>query len=176
MGTSCSVCFTLLEFTCRCRVITNIASRLLTSTQSNFTAYKQDVVAVFLCTCQWSMSSLASPVLLGSQWVNQCLRSPMHEWAARAAELDNWPSQLTKDWLSSTRLHWRTLCFIPGNGAHVCWIEEKYMVIHIYGITLNAAKSADQYYSSYSYQSSSLISYFMYNDLHHDCKPYAQTR
>ena len=31
------------------------------------------------------------------------------------------------------------------------------MVIHIYGITLNAAKSADQYYSSYSYQSSSLI-------------------
>ena len=43
---------------------------------------------------------------------------------------------------------------------------------YIYGITLNAAKSADQYYSSYSYQSSSLISYSMYNDLHHDCKPY----
>ena len=38
------------------------------------------------------------------------------------------------------------------------------MVIHIYGITLNAAKSADQYYFSYSYQSSSLISYLMYND------------
>ena len=46
------------------------------------------------------------------------------------------------------------------------------MVIHIYGITLNAAKSADQYSSSYSYQSLSL----MYNDLHHDCKPYEQTR
>ena len=50
------------------------------------------------------------------------------------------------------------------------------MVIHIYGITLNTAKSADQYYSSYSYQSSCLISYLMYNDLHHDCKPYEQTR
>ena len=50
------------------------------------------------------------------------------------------------------------------------------MVIHIYGITLNADKPADQYYSSYSYQSSSLISYLMYNDLPHDCKPYKQTR
>ena len=49
------------------------------------------------------------------------------------------------------------------------------MVIHIYGITLNAAKSADQYFSSYSYKSLSLISYLMYNDLHHDCKPYEQT-
>ena len=46
------------------------------------------------------------------------------------------------------------------------------MVIHIYG----TAKLADQYYSSYSYQSSFLISYLMYNDLHHDCKPYEQTR
>ena len=36
------------------------------------------------------------------------------------------------------------------------------MVIHLYGITLNNAKSADQYYSSYSYQSSSLISYLIY--------------
>ena len=71
--------------------------------------------------------------------------------------------------LSAIRLHWGTLCFITGNGAHVCWIEEKYMVIHIYGITLKNA-------SSYSYQSSSLISYLMYNDLHHDCKPYQQTR
>ena len=87
-----------------------------------------------------------------------------------------WPSQLTKDWLSAIRLHWGTLCFIPGNGAHVCWIEEKYMVIHRYGIKLNTVKSADQYYSSYSYQSSSLISYLMYNDLHHDCKPNEQTR
>ena len=50
----------------------------------------------FLCTCQWSLSSLASPVLLGSQWVNPCLRSPMHEWAARSAEPVYWPSQLTK--------------------------------------------------------------------------------
>ena len=49
------------------------------------------------------------------------------------------------------------------------------MVIHVYGITLNAAKSADRYYFSYSYQSSSLMSYLMYNDLHHDCKPYEQT-
>ena len=50
------------------------------------------------------------------------------------------------------------------------------MVIDIYVITLNAAKSADQYYSSFSYQSSSLISYLVYNDLHHDCKPYEQAR
>ena len=50
------------------------------------------------------------------------------------------------------------------------------MVIHIYGITPNAAKSADQYYSSYSYQSLSLISYLVYNDLHHDCKSHEQTR
>ena len=49
------------------------------------------------------------------------------------------------------------------------------MVIQIYGITMNAAESADQYTSSYSYQSLSLISYLMYNDLHHDCKPYEQT-
>ena len=45
------------------------------------------------------------------------------------------------------------------------------MVIHIYGMTLNTAKSADQYYSSYSYQSSSFISFLMYSD----CKPYEQT-
>ena len=50
------------------------------------------------------------------------------------------------------------------------------MVIDIYGIKLNIVKSAYQYYSSYSYQRSSLISYLMYNDLHHDCKPYEQTR
>ena len=48
--------------------------------------------------------------------------------------------------------------------------------LFIFGITLNTAKSVEQYYSSYSYQSSSLISYLMYNDLHHDCKPYEQTR
>ena len=141
--------------------------------QSNFKEYKQDMVAVFLCTCQWSMSWLARPVLLGSQWVNPCLPSPMHDWAAGAAKQVTQPAHLR---LSAIRLHWGTLCFISGNGAHVCWIEEKYMVIHIYGITLNAAKSADQYSSSYSYQSLSLISYLMYNDLHHDCKPYEQTR
>ena len=49
------------------------------------------------------------------------------------------------------------------------------MVIHIYGTTLNTVKSAGQYYSSYSYQSSSLIRYLMYSGLHHDCKPYEQT-
>ena len=54
-------------------------------------------------------------------------------------------------------------------------LMKKYMVIHIYGMTLNTDKSADQYYSSYSHQSSSLISYLMYSDLHHDCKPYEQT-
>ena len=42
-------------------------------------------------------------------------------------------------------------------------------------MTLNTAKSAEKYYSSYSYQSSSLISYLRYSDLHHDCKPYEQT-
>ena len=31
---------------------------------------------------------LASPVLLGSQWVNPCLPSPMHDWAAEAAKHD----------------------------------------------------------------------------------------
>ena len=29
-----------------------------------------------------------SPVLLGSQWVNQCLPSPTHDWAAGAAKHD----------------------------------------------------------------------------------------
>ena len=92
----------------------------------------------------------------------------MHDWAAGAA------SQLTKDCQPSDCTDEHYVSF-PGM-EHVCWIEEKYMVIHIYGITFNNAKSADQYYSSYSYQSSSLISYLMYNDLHHDCKPYEQTR
>ena len=54
-------------------------------------------------------------------------------------------------------------------------LRKKYMVIHVYGMTPNTAKAADQYYSSYSYQSSSLISYLMYSDLHHDGKPYEQT-
>ena len=54
-------------------------------------------------------------------------------------------------------------------------LRKKYMVIHIYGIRLNTAKSADQYYSSYSYQSLSLISYLMYSDMHHGCKPYEHT-
>ena len=31
---------------------------------------------------------LASPVLLGSQWVNPCLPSPMLDWAAEAAKHD----------------------------------------------------------------------------------------
>ena len=84
------------------------------------------------------------------------------------------PSQLTKDCQPSecTEEHYVSL---PGM-EHMSVELRKYMVIHIYGITLNAAKSADQYYSSYSYQSSSLIIYLTYNDLHHDCKPYEQTR
>ena len=48
----------------------------------------------FLCTCQWSLSWLASPVLLGSQWVNPCLPSPMHDWAAGAAKPDDPASSL----------------------------------------------------------------------------------
>ena len=92
-----------------------------------------------------------------TSWVSVSL--PM--FAKSHASMHDCPSQLTKDWLSAIRLHWGTLCFIPGNGAHVYWIEEKYMVIHIYGIKLNTVKSADQYYSSYSYQSSSVISYLI---------------
>ena len=86
----------------------------------------------------------------------------------------SWPSQLTKDCQPSecTEEHYVSL---PGM-EHMSVELRKYMVIHIYGITLNAAKSADQYYSSYSYQSLSLIIYLTYNDLHHDCKPYEQTR
>ena len=97
----------------------------------------------------------------------------MHEWAARAAEpssasslkIDCHPSDCTGEHYVS----------FPGM-EHMSVELRKYMVIHILGITLNTAKSADQYYSSYSYQSSFLISYLMYNDLHHDCKPYEQTR
>ena len=33
----------------------------------------------------------------------------MHDWAVKAAKPDNWPSQLTKDWLSAITLHWGTL-------------------------------------------------------------------
>ena len=47
---------------------------------------------------------LASPVLLGSQWVNPCLPSPMHDWAAEAAKHDPasslktvWPSDCTEE-------------------------------------------------------------------------------
>ena len=97
----------------------------------------------------------------------------MHEWAARAAnkpasslKIDCHPSDCTDEHYVS----------FPGMEHMSVELRKKYMVIHIYGITLNTAKSADQYYSSYSYQSSSLISYLMYNDLHHDCKPYEQTR
>ena len=95
----------------------------------------------------------------------------MHDWTAEAA---NSPSQLTKDCQPSecTEKHYVSL---PGM-EHMSVELRKYMVIHIYGITLNAAKSADQYCSSYSYQSLSLIIYLAYNDLHHDCKPYEQTR
>ena len=98
-------------------------------------------------------------------------RAQVNDWTAGAA---NSPSQLTKDCQPSecTEEHYVSL---PGM-EHMSVELRKYMVIHIYGITLNTAKSADQYYSSYSYQSLSLIIYLTYNDLHHDCKPYEQTR
>ena len=35
--------------------------------------------------------------ILGVSHLNPCLPSPMHDWAAGAAKLDNSPSQLTKD-------------------------------------------------------------------------------
>ena len=113
-----------------------------------------------------------------SQWVSPCLRSPMSPCMTgqlgQPTHPASWPSQLTKDCQPSecTEEHYVSL---PGM-EHMFVELRKYMVIHIYGITLNAAKSADQYYSSYSYQSLSLIIYLTYNDLHHDCKPYEQTR
>ena len=94
-------------------------------------------------------------------------------WVARAAEqtrsahqkIDCQPSHCSEE-------HHVSLAWMEHVSVE---LRKKYMVIHIYGMTLNTAKSADQYYSSYSYQSSSLISYLMYSDLHHDCKPYEQT-
>ena len=50
--------------------------------------------------------------------------------------------------------------------------KKMYGYSYIWHNTEHTAQSADQYYSSYSYQSSSSISY---SDLHHDCKPYEQT-
>ena len=110
--------------------------------------------------------------------VSPCLQSPMSPCMTgqlgQPTHPASWPSQLTKDCQPSecTEEHYVSL---PGM-EHMSVELRKYMVIHIYGITLNAAKSADQYYSSYSYQSLSLIIYLTYNDLHHDCKPYEQTR
>ena len=62
---------------------------------------------------------LASPVLLGSQWVNPCLPSPMHDWAAEAAKHD--PASSLKTVSHQTALRnimfrsreWSTLA--PGN-------------------------------------------------------------
>ena len=67
----------------------------------------------------------------------------MHDWTAGTA---NSPSQLTKDCQPSecTEEHYVSL---PGM-EHMSDELRKYVVIHIYGLTLNAAKSADQYYSS----------------------------
>ena len=65
---------------------------------------------------------------------------------------------------------------LPGMEHMSVELRKKYIVIHIYGIRLNTAKLADQYYSSSSYQNSSLINYLMSSDLHHDCKPYEQTK
>ena len=80
---------------------------------------------------------LASPVLLGSQWVNPCLPSPMHDWAAEAAKHD--PASSLKTVSHQTAL--RNIMFRSREWSHVCWIEKKYMVIHIYSISLNTAKS-----------------------------------
>ena len=46
---------------------------------------------------------LASPVLLGSQWVNPCLPSPMHDWAAEAAKHDPASSLKTVNHQSALR-------------------------------------------------------------------------
>ena len=46
---------------------------------------------------------LASPVLLGSQWVNPCLPSPMHDWAAEAAKHDPASSLKTASHQSALR-------------------------------------------------------------------------
>ena len=53
-----------------------------------------------------------------------------------------------------------TTFYFIGNGAHVCWIEKKYMVIHMYGKTLNTGQSFDQYYYSNSYQNGVLRELF----------------
>ena len=67
----------------------------------------------------------------------------MHEWAARAAKPDTDPaSSLKIDCHPSDCTDEHYVSF-PGM-EHMSGIEEKYMVIHIYGITLNTAKSADQ--------------------------------
>ena len=113
-----------------------------------------------------------------TSWVSVSLQSPMSPCMTgqlgQPTHPASWPSQLTKDCQPSecTEEHYVSL---PGM-EHMSVELRKYMIIHIYGITLNAAKSADQYYSSYSYKSLSLIIYLTYNDLHHDCKPYEQTR
>ena len=96
---------------------------------------------------------LASPVLLGSQWVNPCLPSPMHDWAAEAASWGSWawPSQLTKDCQPSECTEEHYVSF-PGM-EHMSVELRKNIWSFIYGTSLNTAKSADQHYSSYSYQS-----------------------
>ena len=91
---------------------------------------------------------LASPVLLGSQWVNPCLPSPMHDWAAEAAKHDPASSLKTVSHQSALR----NIMFRSREWS-TCLLNWEKIYGYSYGISLNTAKSADQYYSSYSYQS-----------------------
>ena len=85
-------------------------------------------------------------------------------------------------WITRTKGQLRGKCFhlMTSSCAHsrsswltksTCWIEKKYMVILIYGMTLNTGQSPCQCHSSYSW----LIGYVMHSDSHHNCKPYEQT-
>ena len=119
--------------------------------QSNFTEYKQDIVAKFLCTCQWSMSWLASPVLLGSQWVNPYLRSPMSVcMTGQLGQLstDNNPAGSLKMNCQSSDCTDRNYISLPGMEHMSVELRKKYVVIHINGITLNIGKSADLWFIS----------------------------
>ena len=92
---------------------------------------------------------LASPVLLGSQRVNPCLPNPMHDWAAEAAKHDPASSLNTVSHQTALRnimfrsREWST-CLLN-------W-EKIYGYSYIWHITEHC-QIADQYYSSYAYQS-----------------------
>ena len=92
---------------------------------------------------------LASPVLLGSQWVNPCLPSPMHDWAAEAAKHD--PASSLKTVSHQTALRNIMFCSREWSTCLLNW-EKIYGYSYIWHITEHC-QIADQYYSSYSYQS-----------------------